>query len=57
MFASVLWALFGSLPIWSRVLLGVIPLVGVVPLFGPMRLPVADLVAGTTLTRGKSPVA
>jgi hypothetical protein len=30
-------------------------LAGVAPLFGPMKLPVADLVAGTALYRGSPP--
>jgi uncharacterized RDD family membrane protein YckC len=50
-FALVLWALFGSLPVWSRVLLGAIPLAGVAPLFGPMKQPLPDLLAGTALFR------
>ncbi len=51
MFASAFWALTGASPIWARALLIAVPLAGAAPLFGPMRLPMADLVAGTTLLR------
>ncbi|MCX6560822.1 MAG: RDD family protein [Candidatus Aminicenantes bacterium] len=54
MFATGLWALQSYMPIWARALLGALLLLGLAPLFGPMKLPLADLVAGTTLTRGKS---
>ncbi len=54
MAASAFLALPGASPICARALLIILPLLGVAPLFGPMKLPVADLVAGTALFRGSS---
>jgi uncharacterized RDD family membrane protein YckC len=55
MAASAFLALPGASPIWARALLIVLSILGAAPLFGPMKLPAADLVAGTALFRGASP--